>query len=104
MPAGHECTLRNHESRENDFLGGENRALLKFSGFEELSHTILTGFICVPVYRIFVVKDIFHHALRRVRQWSQFLLDSITTFNFSTGVMGRSFGYTLTSGRGLFGL
>ena len=30
-----ECTLRNHESRENDFLGGENRALLKFSGFEE---------------------------------------------------------------------
>ena len=50
MPAGHECTLRNHESRENDFLGGENRALLKFSGFEELSHTILTGFICVSVY------------------------------------------------------
>ena len=60
--------------------------------------------IWVPGYRIFVVKDIFHHALRRVRQWSQFLLDSITTFNFSTGVLGRSFGYTLTSGRGLLGL
>ena len=26
-----------------------------------------------------VVKDIFYHALRRVRQWSQFVLDSITS-------------------------
>ena len=47
----------------------------------------------------FVAEDINHHALRRVRQWSQFLLDSITTFNFSTGVLGRSLGYTLTTGR-----
>ena len=28
--------------------------------------------IWVPGYRIFVVKDIFHHALRRVRQCSHF--------------------------------
>ena len=53
----------------------------------------------VPGYRKFVVEDINHHALRRVRQCSQFLPDSITTFNFSTGVLGRSFGSTLTTGR-----
>ena len=35
---------------KTDFLGGENRALLKFSGFEELSHTIFTDFACEPVY------------------------------------------------------
>ena len=67
-----------------------------------VSHSLMCGSltlgIWVPGYRKFVV-DINHHALRRVRQWSQFLLDSITTFNFSTGVLGRSFGSTLTTGR-----
>ena len=58
-----------------------------------------TARVWVPGYRKFVVEDINHHALRRVRQWSQFLLDSITTFNFSTGVLGRSLGSTLTTGR-----
>ena len=36
-----------------------------------MCHCVGLG-IWVPGYRIFVVKDIFHHALRRVRQWSHF--------------------------------
>ena len=58
-----------------------------------------TAWVWEPGYRIFVVEDINHHALRRVRQCSQFLPESITTFNFSTGVLGRSLGSTLTTGR-----
>ena len=42
-----------------------------------VSHSLMCGSltlgIWVPGYRKFVVEDINHHALRRVRQWSQFL-------------------------------